>query len=140
MRLAFEINTLGPLKVQQALTPLMASPGGKVAVVSTGMGSISDSSGGVYAYRTSKAAANMVTKGFSCDLKDKGIAVVAITPGMVVTEFGPGPEAMKAMGAMPVEQSCRGLIQICDELTMETTGKYMSVNKEKGVIEFPNGW
>ena len=34
------------------------------------------------------------------------------------------------MGAMPVETSCKGLITVMDELTIETTGKFMSVNKK----------
>merc|ERR1712146_773660 len=86
MRAAFEVNTLGPLKVQQALlgANLMAAPGGKVAIISTGFGSITDNtSGGNYAYRTSKAAVNMISKCLSCDLKGKGISVMAIAPGMV---------------------------------------------------------
>ena len=72
MRGAFELNTLGPLRVQQALAPLMKSPGGKIGLISTGMGSIADNgSGGIYAYRTSKAALNMVAKGMSCDFKSQ---------------------------------------------------------------------
>merc|ERR1712216_540689 len=42
MRAAFEVNTLGPLRVQQALNPQMKSPGGKVAIINTGLGSIAD--------------------------------------------------------------------------------------------------
>ena len=131
MLATFNLNTVGPIRVQQALTAQMASPGGKVVIISTGMGSIKDNgSGGLYAYRASKAAVNMVAKGMSCDLKEKGIAVVAANPAMVVTHFGPGPEGLKKMGAMPVETSCKGLITVMDELTLETTGKFMSVNKK----------
>ncbi|KAJ1496023.1 hypothetical protein T484DRAFT_1761062 [Baffinella frigidus] len=57
MRAAFEVNTLGPLRVQQALDEQMRSPGGKVAIISTGLASIEEnSSGGIHAYRTSKVA------------------------------------------------------------------------------------
>ena len=102
MRSAFEVNTLGPLRVQKALLDanLMrtasdgsseAMPVGKVAIISTGLGSIADNtSGGNYAYRASKAAVNMIAKCLSCDLKDKGVSVRAIAPGFVATEFGPG--------------------------------------------------
>ena len=94
MLAAFQVNTLGPLRVQQALTSQMASPGGKVLIISSGMGSITDNgSGGLYAYRTAKAAVNMVMKNFSLDLKEKGIAVMSVNPGMVITDFGPGPAA-----------------------------------------------
>ena len=103
MRSAFEVNTLGPLRVQKALldADLMrttsdgsssgAASVGKVAIISTGLGSITDNtSGGNYAYRASKAAVNMITKCLSCDLKEKGVSVRAIAPGFVATEFGPG--------------------------------------------------
>ena len=85
----------------------MASPGGKVVVISTGMGSIKDNgSGGLYAYRASKAAVNMVGRSLACDLKERGIAVSLIAPGFVVSSFGPGEKAMKKMGARAVEPSC----------------------------------
>jgi NAD(P)-dependent dehydrogenase (short-subunit alcohol dehydrogenase family) len=87
MLAAFQLNTLGVLRVQQALLPNMKSPGGKIAVISTGMGSIADASGGLYAYRCSKAAVNMVAKLMSGDLKDRGIAVVAANPGMVMNNI-----------------------------------------------------
>merc|ERR550514_23916 len=95
MRAAFEVNTLGPLRVQQALLPQMKE-GGKVAIISTGIGSIGDNdSGGRYAYRTSKAGANVVAKSIAMDLKGKGIAVAAIAPGFVATEFAAGKEMLE---------------------------------------------
>lgn len=128
MRACFELNTLGPLRVQQALNAQMASPGGKVAIVSTGLGSIGDNgSGGIYAYRTSKAAVNMIGKSMSADLKDKGISVSMVAPGFVVTEFGPGQEALEKMGGKPVGQAGVGIIQVIDDLNMENTGTFMMV-------------
>lgn len=138
MRSAFEVNTLGPLRVQQAVTPLMK--GGKVAIISTGFGSIADNtSGGTYAYRASKAAVNMVGKSMSCDLKkEHGIAVVMIAPGHVVTEFGPGAEKMKEWGGAPVEQAGAGVIKCLDELTLETAGKFWMIKTKTGEVEeFP---
>lgn len=137
MRAAFELNTLGPLRVSQALIPQMQSPGGKIAIISTGMGSIGDNgSGGIYAYRTSKAAVNMVAKSMSCDLKDKGIAVTPINPGMVVTGFAGGKEMMEKMGGMPVEKSVKDVLSIIDGLNMDNTGKFMSVSKDSPPKEF----
>ena len=110
--------------MQQALNAQMKTPGGKVAVISTGLSSIADNgSGGSYAYRTSKCGVNMITKSLSCDLKAKEIAVVAIAPGMVATELaGPGVDMTK-MGAKPVAQAGDGIIGIMETLTMETTGQ-----------------
>lgn len=141
MRKAFEVNTLGPLRVQKALmeASLVNTEGsGKVAIISTGLSSIQDNtSGGNYAYRTSKAGVNMVAKCMSCDLKDKQISVRSIAPGFVATEFGPGKEKLEAWGAMDVSTSCKGIISLVDSMTMETTGMFFSVNKDGSTKEFP---
>jgi len=141
MLAAFQVNTLGPLRVQQALTDQMAKPGGKVLIISTGMGSIGDNgSGGLYAYRSSKAAVNMVMKNMSLDLKALEISVMSINPGMVVTDFGPGAEALASFGAMPVEDSVAQLLQIFDMCSMEHTGKFWSVKKGAAPMEFAGGF
>ena len=128
MRAAFEVNTLGPLKVQQAVDGLMKAPGGKVVVISTGFASIGDNgSGGTYAYRTSKAAVNMVTKSMACDFKERGVAVAAVAPGILITEFGPGAEAMTKFGAKPVDQGVTRIIEAIDGLQMETTGQFLMI-------------
>lgn len=128
MRAAFEVNTLGPLRVQKALMPQMRTPGGKVAIISTGLASIGDnSSGGNYAYRTSKAGVNMIAKSMSCDLKDQEISVVAIAPGFIITEFGPGAELMAQWGAKPVDQAGRGIVTIVDGMCMEDSGTFYCV-------------
>lgn len=127
MRNAFELNALGPLRVQQALLPNMIT-GGKAAVISTGLASIGDNtSGGKYAYRASKAAVNMIFKSLSSDLKERGIAVACVAPGFVQTEFGPGKEAMTKWGAMPVDRSVRGILKALDGLTLETSGNFVTV-------------
>lgn len=139
MRAAFEVNTLGPLRVQKAMIGRIASPGGKVAIISTGLASITDNtSGGTYAYRSSKAAVNMISKSLSCDLKDDQISVAAIAPGFVATEFGPGVDQMTKMGAMPVKKSVEGIIKVLDSMmSMENTGKFFSVKKEEDPKERP---
>lgn len=141
MREDFEINTLGPLRVTKALLGQIASPGGKVVVINTGMGSIGDNgSGGMYAYRTSKAAANMVTKTLAADLKkdDRGIAVASIAPGFVATNFAGSVEKMEAMGAKPVSQATTGIVNSIDAMTVENTGRFIMVPTDGGEPkEFP---
>ena len=141
MMAAFDLNTLGVLRIVQAVLPFLNKEKSKICVLSTGMGSIADNtSGGSYAYRCSKAATNMMCKGMSVDLLKQNVAVVAVNPGMVATDFGPGKEAMAKMGGMPVSQSCSGLVQIFDELSLENTGRFMSVHKEQGPMEYAKGW
>ena len=139
------LNGIGPLRVQQALLSkgYMGVERGKVVVITSGLGSIGDNgSGGMYAYRSSKALVNMVTKGMSCDLKSKGIAVMSINPSFVATEFGGfGPDKIKDMGGMAPEKSIKQMIQAIDELSLETTGRYMTVDKDGDVpIEYAAGW
>ena len=132
MSRAFEVNVVGVVRVSKALESSVKAPGGKIAIISSLMGSCGDNgSGGFLQYRVSKAAVNMAGVTMACDLKEKGVAVVSVNPGMVQTHFGPGPEAMGKMGAMPVEKSVEGLIQVFDQLSMETTGSYMMVYKDK---------
>ena len=85
IREQFEVNTLGPLRLTQALLPNLKS-GSKVAIMTSRMGSIEDNtSGGTYGYRMSKTAVSMAGKSLSQDLKSKGIAVAILHPGLVST-------------------------------------------------------
>lgn len=105
------------------------------------MSSIGDNeSGGLYAYRCSKSALNMLAKGMSVDLRAKGIAVASCNPGMVVTDFGPGKEMIKKMGGMTPEYSCKNLIQIFDELNMETSGRFITVRRDGPPAPYSAGW
>lgn len=95
-----EVNAVAPFALTRAFLPLLrqAKDGNKtgkpvVANITSQMGSIDDNtSGGHYAYRTSKAAMNMLTKSLSVDLESEGIRAVAIHPGWVLTDMG-GPKA-----------------------------------------------
>eukprot|EP00984_Skeletonema_dohrnii_P012250 scaffold4954_cov93-Skeletonema_dohrnii-CCMP3373.AAC.2 len=140
MRAAFEVNTLGPLRVQKALlgANLMKCGMGKVAFISTELGSIDDNkSGGQYAYRVSKAGVNMAARSMSCDLKSKEISVRIIAPGFVATEFGPGKEKMKGWGAMSVEIAAKGIISLIESMTMENTGEFYCVQRDSSAKAFP---
>lgn len=115
----YRVNTLGPLRVTQALLPMLHE-GSKVAIVSSRVGSIADnSSGNNYGYRASKTAVNMVGTNLRHDLEPKGIAVIILHPGYVRTDMTGG-----GGNVTPVE-SASGLIQRIDELSMESTGSFM---------------
>jgi len=139
MRRGFELNTLSVLRVTQALLPQLSAPGGKLVVISSMIGSIADnSSGGMYAYRTSKAAVNMVSKSLANDLKPQGIAVVAISPGFVATHFGGmSPEQKMKVGAKPVTPSVRGIVEAIDALELSNTGSFVHTNYGDGLQPAP---
>lgn len=124
LRRQFEINALGPLRVTEALLPCLG-PGSKVAIITSRVGSLTDnSSGGLYGYRMSKAAANMAGVSLAHDLKERGIAVLLLHPGMVRTELTKG----MAGEFIEPEEAARGLLTRIDELTLETTGSFRHAN------------
>ncbi|TXS91962.1 SDR family oxidoreductase [Parahaliea maris] len=86
----FRVNTIGPFRLTVALLPhLQRSDAPLVLMMSSDLGSITNNTmGQSYAYRSSKAALNMVTKGLSVELAGKGIAVVAMAPGWTRTDLG----------------------------------------------------
>jgi NAD(P)-dependent dehydrogenase (short-subunit alcohol dehydrogenase family) len=87
-----DTNTFGPLRVCQALVPLLRhSPSGRIVNVSSWFGSMSDMRGGGYAaYRISKAALNALTQILAEDLQSTNITVNAACPGWVRTDMGGG--------------------------------------------------
>lgn len=119
----FEVNAIGPLRVTAALLPNLGN-GSKVAIITSRMGSIEDNtSGGRYGYRMSKAAVNMAGRSLAWDLKEKGIAVVLLHPGMVATE-------MTGRQGIPPEEAAGGLIDRIDGLDLQKTGSFWHQNGE----------
>jgi NAD(P)-dependent dehydrogenase (short-subunit alcohol dehydrogenase family) len=113
----YQVNTLGPLRVTEALLGNLAE-GAKVAIVTSRVGSIADNgSGGNYGYRASKTAVNMIGTNLMHDLRPRGIAVALLHPGLVATGMTGGT------GIDPVD-SAAGLIARIDELSMATSGHF----------------
>ena len=85
-----DVNTIGPLRVTEAFLEHVARSERRLVVtITSGMGSLADSSsGGAIAYRSSKAAVNMVMRCAAIELRPRGIACVLINPGWVRTDMG----------------------------------------------------
>lgn len=128
VRRQLEINTLGPLRTVEALLPLLHE-GSKVGVLTSRVGSLGDNgSGGMYAYRVSKAAANMVVLNLHHDLSKRGIHVLALHPGMVATDLTkdyPGD-----FDYITPDQAATGLIADMDNLDAGTSGRFQHSNGE----------
>ena len=113
----YRVNTLGPLRVTEALVDNLKD-GSKVAIVTSRVGSIEDNgSGGYYGYRASKTAVNQIGTNLKHELKPRGIAVALLHPGLVATEMTGG------QGISPAE-SAQGLIARIDELSIENSGGF----------------
>ncbi|HEY1332887.1 MAG TPA: SDR family oxidoreductase [Myxococcaceae bacterium] len=112
------VNAVGTLRVVRALLPrLREGKDKKIVNLTSKLGSIADASGGRYAYRSSKAALNMVTKLLAEDLRAEGFRAVALHPGWVQTRMG------GSAAPVPPEQSVQGMLQIIDGLTSEQSGR-----------------
>jgi NAD(P)-dependent dehydrogenase (short-subunit alcohol dehydrogenase family) len=84
-----DANTLGPLRLIQAIVPLMRAQGyGRIVNVSSGLGQILAMGGSWPGYRMSKAALNALTRIVAAELGSANVKVNAMSPGWVRTDMG----------------------------------------------------
>jgi NAD(P)-dependent dehydrogenase (short-subunit alcohol dehydrogenase family) len=117
-----DANTMGPMRVSEAFVDQVARSARKLIVTLTsGMGSLADNtSGGSIAYRSSKAAVNMVMRSLAIDLAPRGITCVVVNPGWVQTDMG-GPHARIS----PTE-SVTKLRRLIDTLRPAQSGEFFN--------------
>lgn len=124
IRTQMEINAYAPLRVAEALMDQIPY-GGKIANITSRMGSIADNdSGGRYGYRASKAALNAFGKSLAVDLQPKGIAVAQLHPGYVKTRM------VNFGGLITPAESAKGLAARIEELNLENSGSFWHSNGE----------
>lgn len=118
----FAVNTMAPAKMVEAFGPMVGRGTRKLIVnVSTRMASMTEnSSGGAYAYRSTKAGLNAVTKSLAVDLAADGITVIAVHPGWVQTDMG-GDGA-----AIAPRVSVAGLRALFDRVGLAESGRFFS--------------
>jgi NAD(P)-dependent dehydrogenase (short-subunit alcohol dehydrogenase family) len=116
----FRINTIAPLVIANAFVEQLARSQRKLMIaVTSGMGSIEETSGGYHAYRASKAALNMTFRNLALDLKNRGIIAAVINPGWVQTDMG-GRAA-----PTPVHESIAKMRNVFDGLTLKDSGSFL---------------
>jgi NAD(P)-dependent dehydrogenase (short-subunit alcohol dehydrogenase family) len=95
--LTFATNTVGPLRLIEAIVPGMRERGyGRVVNLSSGAGQLSDMGSGFPAYRMSKAALNALTRLTAAELGPGDVKINAMCPGWVRTDMG-GPDATRTV-------------------------------------------
>jgi NAD(P)-dependent dehydrogenase (short-subunit alcohol dehydrogenase family) len=116
------INLLGPARVAGAFVDnVLASQQKKFATVSTRMSSMTECKAiDFMAYRTSKAAVNMMMTLAANELGPKGATVVLLHPGWVQTALG-GPNAV-----MTPKDSVTGMRSVLDGLTPADNGRFIN--------------
>lgn len=118
----YQTNVVGTLEVTRALWDRVVMVQGRIAMISSLMGSMTDSSGGVYEYRMSKTALNMATRclGFEADVA--GIMVFALHPGWVRTDMG-GDEA-----PLSIRESVASMVATVDTRSRGDNGRFFDRN------------
>ncbi len=116
------INVLSPFRVCETFVEHVAASDEKLMVfLSTHMASISElEDGGFYPYRSSKAALNLIVKGLSIDLKDRGIRTLALHPGWVKTDMG------SQAAAVEIPDSIAGLCSIIGGYDSPRTAEFIN--------------
>jgi len=122
-----DANVLGPARMIEAFIDNVAEGRDKrIVTVTSRMGSIADnSSGGSYAYRSSKAGVNAAMKSFAIDLAPRGITCVVVHPGWVRTDMG------GAGGKLAPAESVKSLRALIAELSPADSGKFFNVDGEE---------
>lgn len=119
-------NVRAPMQLIPQLVPALAATGGKLALVSSRMGSISlMSSTSGWLYRVSKAAANAALRAASLDLGPHGVVCVAFHPGWVRTEMG------GASADIDAATSVAGMRRVLATANASQNGKFLNFNGEQ---------
>ncbi|KAK2865285.1 hypothetical protein FQN49_003729 [Arthroderma sp. PD_2] len=137
LRQCFEVNTIGPLMVLQALQALLEKGNKatglppKFVVLSSSVGSIGAMEpfpGG--AYGPSKAAVNHIVKSVHIQMAQSGLVSFALHPGWVQTEMGGFIAKAWSYPAGPpdtVEDSVKGIVRVVDESTRDNkSGRFVT--------------
>lgn len=113
------VNAVAPTLLAESLLPLVEAAGGRMAAISSRMGSISDSSGGYIGYRSSKAALNAAWRGLALGWSERPVTLLLLHPGWVQTDMG-GPQA-----PLPVEDSVAGMRRVIAGLPRRASGEFV---------------
>lgn len=119
-------NVRAPMLLIPALAPLLARSRGKLAILSSRLGSMALAQNPAgWLYRASKAAANSVLKSASLALAEEGVICLALHPGWVRTDMG------GAGADIDVATSVSGLRAVIERAGPEANGHFFDYRGEE---------
>ncbi len=116
------VNLLGPMRMAEAFLPqLKRGDRPRIVTLTSMVGSMGlNTSGGLYAYRTSKAAVNALMHSMSIDLRQQGVLAIAMHPGWASTDMG------GANAEIEPAEAVRSAVRVIDRLSEEQLGQVIS--------------
>ena len=127
--LTMRVNLFGPMKMAEAfIEHIGAGDQKKIVTITSFLGSSTLNTrqasgafaGGMYAYRTSKTAVNIMTRSMAADLEDRGVIALAIHPGWVKTDMG------SQAGAVEIPDSIAGMKDVISDFKAPRTGEFIN--------------
>jgi NAD(P)-dependent dehydrogenase (short-subunit alcohol dehydrogenase family) len=118
------VNAVAPTLLAELLLPLVEAAGGRMAAISSRMGSIADSSGGYIAYRASKAALNAAWYALAQGWRERDVTLILLHPGWVQTDMG-GPQA-----PLEAQESVAGMRKVIAGLPRHASGSFRDYRGE----------
>jgi len=113
------VNSIAPYLLARSVLRRVAEANGKLIAITSGMGSIGESSGGYVPYRSSKAALNMAWHSLAIEAKRMSVIAAVLDPGWVKTRMG-GPSA-----PTPPEQSVADMRRLIERLGPDDSGAFL---------------
>ncbi|MGM0569991.1 SDR family oxidoreductase [Marinobacter sp.] len=131
MARAFAVNATGFALLARVLLPWLRHGRFKqVAAISAKVGSITDNGfGGWYAYRSSKAALNMLVRNLSIELprRCKPLACVSLHPGTTESALSePFKQSLARLKVHSADETAANLLDVLDALSEEDNGRFLS--------------
>ncbi|MEP1216743.1 MAG: SDR family oxidoreductase [Marinobacter sp.] len=128
---AFAVNATGFAMLIQAMSPWLRHRRFKrIVAVSARVGSITDNGfGGWYAYRSSKAALNMLVRNLSIELprKYRPLACVAVHPGTTLSPLSkPFTRSLAQLRVHQPEETAANILSVAERLTEDDNGTFLS--------------
>ncbi|MBZ9999736.1 MULTISPECIES: SDR family NAD(P)-dependent oxidoreductase [unclassified Mesorhizobium] len=136
IKATYDVNVFGPIRVTQAFLPLLlASPAGRIVMVSSYIGSIAraqDATGenqspNIMGYGSSKTALNAITVAFARELAPRGIKVNAAAPGYTATDLN------GHRGGRTVQQAAEIIVRLA---TLDADGPTAGYFDENGPLRW----